>query len=383
MSRLEHPLSSEDLMAYADGEIQGSEAAQVAEHLEVCSECAAAIADVKQLSSQMASWQVEDCPEKVAQGVLADSAERSTTNRRSWWSRPAVYAYGFGGLGVLFLFFVIVTPSLLRSRQAAQYAMSMPPAAMETAPPAAVPRRQGQQGQQGQPGPSGPMVIRNVKLSLVTNEFDAARTRIEAIVRQSQGYVDRLMVQGTGSTHALTATLRLPANTADAGIRDLKTIGRLVVESQNSSDITSQYVDLGARLSNAVNSEQRLLALLRERAGSLKDVVEMEREIEGVRENIERMEAQQKDLNNKVQFVTVDLELTEQSHAELAPPAPSTGTQIRNAAIEGIQSGGENVMGITLFLLRYGPALLIWLAVLFPVFLMLKRLAHLELRRRT
>ena len=227
------------------------------------------------------------------------------------------------------------------------------------------------------------MVIRNVKLSLVTKEFDAARLRIENIVRQSQGYIDRLTVRGSGSTHALTATLRLPANTADGGIRDLKTIGRLVEESQNSSDITSQYVDLGARLSNAVNSEQRLLALLRERAGNLKDVVEMERQIESVRENIERMEAQQKGLSNKVQFVTVDLELTEEYHAELEPRAPSTGTQIRNAAIEGIQSGGENVMGIALVVLRYGPALLIWLAVLAPLFLMVKRLARLELRRRS
>jgi hypothetical protein len=377
MSRLEHPLSSEDLMAYADGEIQGSDAEKVAQHLNVCSECASAIADVKQLSSQMASWQVKECPEKVAQNVLAESAERSTRKRKSWLT---VVAYGVSGLGVVLVLMTLAVPSLLRSRQAAQEPRSLELAAVPqmaiTAP------TQQQQAQGSRPGPNGPMVIRNVKLSFVTREFDAARVRIENIVRQSQGYIDRLIVQGSGSTHSLTATLRLPANTADAGIRDLKTIGRLLVESQNSSDITSQYVDLGARLSNALNSEQRLLALLRERAGNLKDVVEMERQIEGVRENIERMEAQQKDLNNKVQFVTIDLDLTEEYHAELEPPAPSTGTQIRNAAIEGIRSGGENVMDITLFLLRYGPVLVIWFAVLAPLFLMFKRLARLELRRR-
>jgi hypothetical protein len=40
-------------------------------------------------------------------------------------------------------------------------------------------------------------------------------------------------------------------------------------------------------------------------------------------------------------------------------------------------------MDITLFLLRYGPALVIWLAVLVPLFMILKRLARLELRRRS
>src|SRR5207253_2858120 len=104
---------------------------------------------------------------------------------------------------------------------------------------------------------------------------------------------------------------------------------------------TSQYVDLNARLSNARNSEQRLLDLLRGRAGDLKDVVQMEREIASVRESIERMEAQQKDLNNKVQFVTIQLELAEEYHAQLERPVPSTGTQLRNAAVDGVRSGGE------------------------------------------
>src|SRR5437762_13075852 len=110
---------------------------------------------------------------------------------------------------------------------------------------------------------------------------------------------------------------------------ELKTIGRLIEESQNSSDITSQYVDLTARLANARNSEQRLLALLRDRAGDLKDVVEMEREIASVRGGIERMEAQEKDFNNKVQFVTIQLELSEEYRSQLEPSQPSTGTQIR------------------------------------------------------
>jgi hypothetical protein len=147
----------------------------------------------------------------------------------------------------------------------------------------------------------------------------------------------------------------------------------LTEESQNSSDITGQYVDLGARLSNARNSEQRLLRLLKERAGNLKDVVEMEREISSVRENIERMEAQQKDLNNKVQFATIHLELTEEYRAQLEPPAPSPGVQLRNALVDGIRSGAENALGIVLFLLRYGPVLLIWLIFIGPAAFVLWR----------
>ena len=90
----------------------------------------------------------------------------------------------------------------------------------------------------------------------------------------------------------------------------------------------------------------------------------MEREIASVREGIERMEAQQKDLSNKVQFATIQVEVSEEYRAQLEPPAPGAGTQLRNAFIDGIKSTAENALGLTLFLLRYGPVLLMWSIVI-------------------
>lgn len=226
-------------------------------------------------------------------------------------------------------------------------------------------------------------MIRTINLTMITKTFDAARTKIDQIVRQSQGYIDRMTVHAdAGSTRSLSATLRLAAEQSDSALSDLKTIGRLMQESQNSSDITSQYVDLEARLSNARNSEQRLLTLLRDRAGNLKDVVAMEQEISSVRESIDRMEAQRKDFDNKIQFVTIQLELTEEYHAALEVPAPSRQTELRNAAVDGIRSGGENIIDIAVFLLRYGPSLLIWCAVLGALVLVIVRMQGIELRRR-
>ena len=86
------------------------------------------------------------------------------------------------------------------------------------------------------------------------------------------------------------------------------------------------------------------------------------------------MEAQQKDLNNKVQFATIQLELAEEYHAELEPAAPGTGTQLRNAFVDGIRSAAENTLGMALFLLRYGPVLLIWFIALGSLTFVLWRL---------
>jgi hypothetical protein len=310
--------------------------------------------------------------------MMYSDAMESSEARSIPWSRTRRWAYGLGAaFTIVVLVLFISVPSLLRSRQSAETRSFVQGPAAEPTPPQAL----------NPPGfapvPFPQAVIRTINLTMITNEFDAARSKIDMIVRQSQGYIDRLNVRaGIGPARGLSATVRVPANRADAALNDLKSLGHLMQESQNSSDITSQYVDLTARLSNARNSEQRLLALLRDRTGDLKDVIAMEREISTVRENIERMEAQRKDFDNKVQFVTIQVELNEEYHAELAPPTPSTRTQLRNAAVDGIQNGAENTVDIALFILRYGPSLLIWFAVLGPLFVLILRLRGIELRRR-
>jgi Domain of unknown function (DUF4349)/Putative zinc-finger len=376
MSRIEHPISQEDLMAFVDGQLPAGDASKVMEHLEDCPECAAVISDATQLSRHLQAWKVEEPPERIGEGVLAELRQRpagiSGPWRRAWWIRGRMWAYGLTvSFAAAMLLLFVVVPSQLRSREAAHSASE---GASFGGNSLKIPRgQQGQQGQQGQTRTplfdrSAPMVIRTISLTLITKEFDAARGRIEGIVTQTQGYIDQLTVRAEpGTARRLSATLRLPSDQVNTGLAELKKLGRLTDESQNSSDITAQYVDLTARLSNARNTEQRLLALLRERTGNLKDVVEVERELASVREGIERMEAQQKDLNNKVQYAAIQLELAEEYRAQLAPPAPSTGAEVRNALVDGIRSAGENALGIVLFLLRYGPTLLMWLIVIGPI----------------
>ena len=62
MSRLDHPLTEEELMAYADGQLQEGEASKALEHIQECAKCAAVVDDARQLSRQMTSWKVEAAP---------------------------------------------------------------------------------------------------------------------------------------------------------------------------------------------------------------------------------------------------------------------------------------------------------------------------------
>ena len=212
----------------------------------------------------------------------------------------------------------------------------------------------------------GPMIIRTAELSVITKEFDKARGQLETILKRHRGYVGELRANDTtGSGRTLTATLRVPADQLDTTLAEVKTLGRVESESQSGQDVTSQYVDLQARLSNARNTEQRLTDLLRNRTGKLSDVLEVEQELDRVRGQVEQMEAERKNMANQVSFASLNATITEDYKAELQVVPPSTSTRLSNAAVEGYRSIVDGVVSLVLFVLSTGPSLLLWGAILF------------------
>jgi chromosome segregation ATPase len=140
-------------------------------------------------------------------------------------------------------------------------------------------------------------------------------------------------------------------------------LGRVDSESQSGEEVTQQHTDLLARLKTSRETEERFRAILAQRTGKLADVLQVEEEIARVRGDIERMEAEQKDLEHRVSFATVELQLTEEYRAQLNPPAASVSTRIYNAFVKGYHDASETILGLVLFFAENGPTLLIWLAI--------------------
>ena len=124
--------------------------------------------------------------------------------------------------------------------------------------------------------------------------------------------------------------------------------------------MTEQIVDVEARLSNARNTEKRLLDLLQRRTGALEDVLAAEREIARVREEIERFDAQRKSLDRRVTYATLNLVVMEETPATLnLGPRPVPG-RFRDAFVTGVTEAVEMALGLTLLLLRFAPTMMLY-----------------------
>ena len=212
---------------------------------------------------------------------------------------------------------------------------------------------------------SGPMIARSVSLSIVVKDFAASRSSLDGILARHHGYSAQLNVSTPeNAARGLAASLRIPAPELASAVADLKTLGRVENESQSGQEVTQEHADLVARLKNSRETEQRLRTILQERTGKVVEVLQVEQEIARVRGDIERMEAEQTALEHRVDFASVELQLTEEYKAQLNPPAASVSTRIRNALVAGYRNASEMVLGIVLFFAESGPTLLIWLVII-------------------
>ena len=212
---------------------------------------------------------------------------------------------------------------------------------------------------------SAQMIARKAELSLAVEKLDDARQGMDRILTQHKGYVAELSVSAeSSSARTLTASLRVPADQLDVCISELKKLGRVTEESQAGEEVTKRYTDLTARLNNARTTETRLHQVVEQRTGKVTDILEVEKESARVRGEIEQMEAEQKALEHRVDFATIDLKLAEEYKAQLSTPAPSVLMQLRNATVNGFRNAFESLISIVLFFAESGPSLLLWLALL-------------------
>lgn len=401
MNASQHPIEQTELMAFLDGELPSERAAAVAAHLTQCGECRVAVAESRDLAERLTAWQVEPAPASLTERVTAAATSgevKPPDTAGSVSPRPRFPRFAFpkwvwaaaGGVCMLLITAAVSMQTMFRSRQAgrtlsgqpmydwasATSATVAPPASRAAADRAGVlgglaeteNRPQGGGGGGGseaEPPMAGPMIARTAALTLLTKDFDRTRTMLEMIIRRHRGYSAQLTVgSGAGSAHTLSASFRVPADQLDAAMAEIKQLAHVEQESQGGEEVTAQYVDLQARFSNARRTEQTLLELLQKRTGELSDVLAVEQELSRVREEIERMEAELKSLQNRVSFATLQVELREEYKAQLEIPH-SLGGRLRNALVDGFRTAADSLVGVVMFFAGVGPFLLLWALILF------------------
>ena len=163
-------------------------------------------------------------------------------------------------------------------------------------------------------------IIMTGQLRLEVADLAETIDKMRKLAEELGGYLAGSNVYETSEgMRAGEVTLRVPAEQFAAVFAQLKELGSAQSYSEDSQDVTEEWVDLEARIANKKAEEKSLLALL-ERKGELEDILQVQREVFRVRGEVEQMEGRLRYLKNQVSLSTITVSLNELGAAGVAHP---------------------------------------------------------------
>jgi hypothetical protein len=168
----------------------------------------------------------------------------------------------------------------------------------------------------GQAAPAARKLIRTGRIVLEVPSFARASDEVARIAARHGGYVaDAHSSRGDRGKERGTLTIRVAADRFEAAMQALKALGRLRSEGVSTQDVTKAYMDLETRLRVKRETAERLREILRTRTGKLSDVLEAEREVSRVTEEIEQLEGERRYYDQQIALSTIAVELLEPAAA--------------------------------------------------------------------
>src|SRR5438552_4437456 len=162
-------------------------------------------------------------------------------------------------------------------------------------------------------------LIRNATVDLEIVSFDQAVQKITGFASEEKGYVATTSSekQENGKLKGEIVVKVLPEN-LDRFVQKIRGLGELKNQTLGTEDITKSYFDTEARLKNARVMESRLVEMLKRKSDDINDLLQVEKELGRVREQIEQMQGELKFWDSQVQLATVTISLAEKDMEEPA-----------------------------------------------------------------
>lgn len=228
----------------------------------------------------------------------------------------------------------------------------------------------------GNAAPIEQRIIKTGEVTVEVADVPATVGRVRAFVLELGGYVGGSQA-GSGDQGA-TLTLRVPAARFDEALERLRDLdGEVIAEATRESDVTRQIIDLGARIANLEASEASYRVLL-ERAERIEDVLAVQSRLDGVRGEIEQLNAQLQEIEGDADLSTLTVSLIPAAEPVVEQTqAWDVGSEVQGAlaALVGI---GQGLLNLVIW---FG---IVWLPVLLvlTILALVALRAVLEVRRR-
>ena len=209
--------------------------------------------------------------------------------------------------------------------------------------------------------PADRKIITTGSMELEVQDLDEALAALGQLVQRTGGFYAEKSVSRVASWRTASVTIRVPADRFSQLHDGAVALGEVKRDSQEGEDVTRQWQDLEARLRIRKTEEEGLLQLMK-RQGKLADLLEVEKRLWEVREQIEVSEGELRYLRDQVTLATLTVTLREQIPVSVGPlGAWNLGYHVVNA----LQTLGRVIRGLVIGLIYVAlPGAVVWVPLL-------------------
>lgn len=205
-------------------------------------------------------------------------------------------------------------------------------------------------------------IIKSGDLRFETSDIEVTHKTIQELVKKHKATIQNDSEGKDDYTIYRNLTLRIPNENFDAFITDVSTgVDYFDRKSVSIDDVTEEYIDVASRIKTKKALEERYLQLLK-KANKVSEMLEIERELATIREEIEAKEGRLKYIQNKVSMSTINLEFYKTLEHK-AGATVSFGTKFVNA----IKSGFNGILSFFIWLIEVWPFIVILVALIYFV----------------
>jgi hypothetical protein len=165
----------------------------------------------------------------------------------------------------------------------------------------------------------GPKIVKtaSVRIEIADDTFDERSQQAVQIAARHGGFVVSSQTAGA-ERRTGTLVIRVPSDQFEAALGEVKGVGRVKSETVAGQDVTSQYVDLQARLRNWESQETVLLGLM-SKATTIDESIKVQRALQDVQLAIEELRGQLHVLDDQTSYSTITATIAETGAAQPKP----------------------------------------------------------------
>ena len=179
-------------------------------------------------------------------------------------------------------------------------------------------------------------LIKEGSINFETHDIAETRQHIESLVQKYGAYISQEDERATAFRIYQNMSIRIPKAHFDVFVTELSGgVKKIDEKSITVQDVTEEFIDNTARLAVKKETEQGYLRLLNQ-AKTIKDILDIQNELQDIRSDIESIEGRLRYLKNSVNFSTLHISMYQQ--IEAASETGSVFMPIWDAIKGGVQA---------------------------------------------